>query len=109
MVLDMPDSQDPAQCGNRKGRSATHFVAQLIHFLLNEAVAGRSVNFLVVVDYPKAFDRMDITVFMKHLVHLNVRAELVPWIADFLTNRQHYVKLTTGQLSDWKPKTCGVP
>ena len=43
------------------------------------------------------------------ILDLDVRAGLVPCIADFITNRQHSVKLTSGQDSDWEPTMCGVP
>ena len=75
--------------------------------MLSEAEAGRNVS-LLGADYCKEFDRLGITVAMKHLLDLDVRAECIPWIADFLINRQHRVKLTSGQVSDREATTCGV-
>ena len=63
--------------GNRKGGSAAHYLVYFIQFVLSEAQAGRCVHVLA-MDHSKVFDGVDITVAMKHLLDLNVRAELIP-------------------------------
>ena len=107
MMDDMLPSLDPYQFGNRKGRSTSHYLVELVQYVLNEAEAGRYVN-LLTIDYSKAFDKADITVALRHLLNMNVRRELIPWISNFLSSRQQCVKLAS-HTSEWSSTTCGVP
>ena len=79
----------------------------MVQFILTEAERGRYTN-LLAIDYSKAFDKVDINVALRKLLDLHVRPELLPWLSDFLSNRQQCVRL--GQTtSDWTGTTCGVP
>ena len=103
----MGPTLDRAQYGNRRGRSTTHYSVDLVQFVLREAERGRCVN-LLAIDFSKAFDKVDVTVAVQKLLDMNVRRELLPWIADFLSNRQQCVRLSshiTGRTST----ACGVP
>ena len=60
------------------------------------------------IDYSKAFDKVDINVAMHKLLTMQVRSELLTWIGDFLSGRQQCVK-HHGTLSEWSRATCGVP
>ena len=103
----MGPTVDCAQCGNRRGRSTTHYLVDLVPFVLTEAERGRYVN-LLAIDFSKAFDKVDVTVALQKLLDMKVRRELLPGIADFLSNSQQCVRLsshTTGRTST----TCGVP
>ncbi len=60
------------------------------------------------IDYSKAFDKVDITVAMNKLLGMHLRPEILPWICDFLSGRVQCVRHGT-TLSDWSPTTCGVP
>ena len=61
---------------------------------------------LVGTDFSKAFDCVDHTLAIKSLYFLGVRAEIIPWIADFLTSRQRvqYQSATSAR----ETVTCGV-
>ena len=61
-----PPSLDPVRYGNHKGRSATRYFADLRLFVLCDVELGRYVN-LLMVDYGKAFDKVDITLAMEKL------------------------------------------
>ena len=91
-MADMDSSLDPCQFSNRKGRSASHYLVDLVQYILNEAEAGNYVN-LLAVNYSKAFNRVDITIALQHLHRMNVCPELLPRIADFLSNREQCVRL----------------
>ena len=54
----------------------------MLQYILNEAEHGHCVS-LLAIDYSKAFDKVDITVAMHKLLKMNVRRELLPWVADF--------------------------
>ena len=107
MLEDMDCLLDSKQYGNRKGLSTSHYLVDMVQYILNEAERGHSVN-LLAIDYSKAFDKVDITVAMHKLLHMHVRCELLPWVADFLTDREQCVRLS-GQTSTWSETTCGVP
>ena len=104
---DMEQSLDPSQFGNRNGRSTSHYLVNLVQFVLGEAEQGRHTN-LLTIDYSKAFDKVDTNIAIQKLLQMHVRPELLPWISDFLSNRQLCVRLgkTTSQ---WSAITCGVP
>jgi len=57
----MDSTLDCAQYGNRRGRSSTHYLVDLVQFILNEAELGRYVN-LLAIDFSKAFDKVDVTI-----------------------------------------------
>ena len=67
---------------------------------------GRHNN-LLTIDYSEAFDKVDTNIAIQKLLEMHVRPKLLPWISDFLSNRQQCVRLgkTTSQ---WSAITCGV-
>ena len=62
----------------------------------------------MVTDFSKALDCVDHTPAIKSLYDLGVRAEIIPWIADFLTSRRQRVQYQSAT-SAWETLTCGVP
>ena len=107
MLQDMGPTLDCAQYGNRRGRSTTHYLVDLVKFVLREAKRGCYVN-LLAINFSKTFDKVEVTVALQKLSDMTVRRELLPWIADFLSNRQQCLRLLshiTGRTST----TCGVP
>ena len=106
-LADMDSSLDRCQFGNRKGHSTSHYLVDLVQYILNQAEAGNYVN-LLAIDYSKALDKVDITIALQHLHQMDVGQELLPWIADFLSNCEQCVKLGPST-SDWLATTCGVP
>ena len=107
ILADMDSSLDRCQFGNRKGRSTSHYLVDLVQYILSEAEAGNYVS-LLAIDYSKALDKVDVTIVLQHLHQMNVRPELLPWIADFLSNCEQCVKLDPST-SDWLATTCRVP
>ena len=107
MIQNMSQSLDSQQFGNRKGRSTSHYLVQLVQHIHQTWEDGLTAN-LLAVDYSKAFDRVDITVAIQKLIHMGVSSALIPWISDFLTDRKQCVRVN-GATSEWYSVTCGVP
>ena len=75
----MEEHLDPSQCGNRRSRSTTHYLVNLVQFILTEAKRGNHANLLVIdyskepilsrlLDHSKAFDKVDINVALGKLL-----------------------------------------
>ena len=107
MIQNMSQSLDSQQFGNRKGRSTSHYLVQLVQHIHQAWEDGLTANLLAVY-YSKAFDRVDITVAIQKLIHMGVSSALIPWISDFLTDRKQCVRVN-GATSEWYSVTCGVP
>ncbi|CAH1245962.1 RET [Branchiostoma lanceolatum] len=67
---------------------------------------GTSSTWLL-TDFSKAFDLVDHTTAICHLLELGVRLEIVPWIASFHTDRSQTTRYQ-GALSQVKRLTCGL-
>ena len=68
---------------------------------------GSNAN-LVMLDFSKAFDKVDLGQLMHKLQALGIRGELGNWIAGFLTSRSQCVKVNN-HLSSWAEVLSGVP
>ena len=101
-------SVDRHQYGSIKGSSTTHCLIELLDVLYRGTDKCNTVGSLVVTDFSKAFDCVDHTLAIKSLYDLGVRAEIIPWIADFLTSRRQRVQYQSAT-SAWETLTCGVP
>ena len=98
---------DPAQYGNTKGASTTHYLIKLT----NEAYKNTDVSkatTAITIDYSKAFDLVDHSTLKNKLAELGVRSKLLKLIMSFLSNRKHYTKIN-GVKSELTEVTCGVP
>ena len=94
---------DPFQFGCVKKSSTTHALVHLIHqWLAATMVRSR------LIDFSKAFDRIDHNILLHKLQLLNVPPILLNWCAHFLRDRQLRVKLGNS-ISTWKPVHAGVP
>ena len=103
----MSPSLDTMQFGNCKGRSTTHCLADLVQFVLSEVELGRYVN-LLMIEYSKAFAKVNITVKMEKLLSMNLRPALLNWVGSFLSERQQCVQVGA-TFTAWTPTSCGVP
>ena len=62
---------------------------------------------LFLLDFSRAFEKVDHTLQIEQLYNLNIAGNLLGWIQDFLSNRFQQV-LYTGAVSAPKPVTSGV-
>ena len=93
---------DKRQFGNVKGVSTNHYLVSLVHYLHSGADKNHNVGTVVLTDFSKAFDLVDHTILINKMIRLGIRRYIVPWICDFLHNRQQCVKYND-VLSDYVP------
>ena len=99
---------DPYQFGNAKKCSTTHALIHPIHQWLAATDASGSVVRACMVDFSKAFYRVDHNVFIKKLQILNAHPCLINWCADFL--HCSYLRVKAGpNKSSWKFVHAGFP
>lgn len=99
---------DPFQFGGVKKSSTTHALVHLVHQWLLATETPKTGVRSCMIDFSKAFDRIDHNVLIRKLQCFNVPPVLLNWCASFLQNRQQRVKL--GQFrSSWKSINAGVP
>ena len=63
---------------------------------------------VVLLDFSKAFDRINLNVLITKLIDMGLRRSLIPWLCDFLSNRRQRVKLEDS-ISEWAQVNAGVP
>ena len=99
---------DPYQYGCVKKSSTTHALVHLIHHWLNATKAPNTVIRSCLIDFSKAFDRIDHTILLHKLQLFNTPQVLLNWCANFLPNRKQRVCLNSFS-SPWKHVHAGVP
>ena len=63
---------------------------------------------IVLLDFSKAFDRINLNILIIKLIDMGLRGSLIPWLCDFLSNRRQRVKLGKST-SEWAQVNAGVP
>jgi len=101
-------SIDHLQFGNIKNCSTTHALIHLIHHWLAELDNPGSIIRCCMIDFSKAFDRIDHNILLHKLQLLNTPPILLNWCADFLHDRYLHVKLGQHK-SSWRSIHAGVP
>ena len=98
---------DDAQHGFRKKRSC---ISQLIVTLNDFANCLKNKEQIdaILLDFSKAFDKVDHNGLLLKLEHLGIRNSLLNWIRSFLIGRKQKV-LVEGKASVPKPVLSGVP
>ena len=105
---DVEHKIDKRQFGNVKGVSTAHYLVSLVHYLHQGADKSHNVGTVVLTDFSKAFDLVDHTILIEKMIRLGIRRSIVPWICDFLHNRQQCVRFND-VLSDYVSLHGGVP
>jgi hypothetical protein len=99
---------DLKQFGNVKGVSTSHYLLNLFHFLHQGAEKRHNVGTVVLTDFSKAFDLINHNLLIEKMIAIGVRGTIVPWICDFLHQRQQCVKFNNS-LSEYVTVNGGVP
>ena len=99
---------DPRQFGGIKNSSTTHALVRMIHEQLQAAETPKTIIRACLIDFSKAFDRIDHNILIRKFQLLNVPPILLNWCAAFLRNRQQRVKIGQDK-SNWLPILAGVP
>ncbi|XP_072016828.1 uncharacterized protein [Amphiura filiformis] len=108
VLEDVSHKIDHQQFGNVKGVSTSHYLISMLHFLHQGADKASNVGTVVLTDFSKAFDLIDHTLLMEKFIHMGVRESIVPWLSDFVSNRQQCVRYKH-VLSDYKTVNGGLP
>ncbi len=108
ILEDIENFIDVRQFGNVSGVSTNHYLLNLVHFLHQGADKNHNVGTVVLTDFSKAFDLISHTLLIEKIVNIGVRRTIVPWICDFLNNRQQCVKYND-TLSEYVFINGGVP
>jgi hypothetical protein len=89
------DKMDPYQFGSIKNCSTVHALIEILHEWFTGTDDSREKNFIhtVLVDYSKAFDRINPNMLLDKLNELDIPPFLVCWIGDFLSERTQRVKV----------------
>lgn len=101
-------SIDHLQFGNIKNCSTTHALIHLIHnWLVALDNPGTTIRSCM-IDFSKAFDRIDHNILLQKLQMLDTPPILLNWCANFLQDRYLRVKLGQNK-SSWRRINAGVP
>ena len=99
---------DTRQFGGIKNSSTTHALVRVIHEWLQAAETPKAIIRACLIDFSKAFDRIDHNILIRKLQLVNMPPILLNWCAAFLRNRQQRVKIGLDK-SNWLPIFAGVP
>ena len=92
---DMKQSMDQSQFANQKGLSVQHYLIKMLDRMLSliDEAKGESVAIIAtMVDWAKAFPRLDSTLGIQSFIDNGVRPSLLPIVASFFENRRMRVK-----------------
>jgi hypothetical protein len=86
---------DPYQFGAMSGSSTVHALIEMLHDWYSNTDNSKDRNFIhaVLVDYSKAFDRIDPNILLEKLKGFNIPNFLLHWVCDFLSDRTQRVKV----------------
>lgn len=108
LLKSVADKIDPLQFGSLKGSSTNMALVHLLHKWYEAMDKGGSSLRICLLDFSKAFDRIDHNILLNKLIRMNVHPVLTNWIANFLTDRQQRTRVGP-YFSDWKNINAGVP
>ena len=99
---------DPRQFGSIPGTCTTDALVEMVHQWYQETdYTGKCVRILL-IDYSKAFDLINHDILIAKLTSMGIPAHLVRWMAAFLVDRQHRVRIDD-TLSELGFPNGGVP
>ena len=100
---------DPRQFGGLKGNSISHYLIELINFILYNLDYDLPIAVLAcTVDFSKAFNRQSHNILITKLSDMGVPGWLLQIVMGFLTEREMVVRYK-GETTDTKPLPGGGP
>ena len=103
------DKMDFRQYGGIKGNSICHYIIEFINFiLLNQDSSEQTAVLACMVDFNKAFNRIDHNNLITKLSDMGVPGWLLKVVIGFLSNRRMVVRYK-GKISDIKSLPGGGP
>ena len=79
---------DPLQFCSLKGSSTSMALIYMLHKWYEAADKQGNTIRICLLDFSKAFDRLDHNILLKKLKDMEIHPVLLNWIANFLTDRQ---------------------
>ena len=108
-IMDTITSQlDPKQFGSLKGSSTVDALISMSHCWYSNTDGNGETVRVFLLDFSKAFDRINHKILIKKMHLLNIDKSLINWVIDFLIQRRQRVKLGSA-FSDWSLVNGGVP
>ena len=83
VISDMKTSMDKSQFANQKGLSVQHYLIKMLDRVLSQIDASKEESVAIIatmVDWAKAFPRLDSTLGIQSFIDNGVRASLIPII-----------------------------
>ena len=109
LMFHVGDKLDPKQFGGQKGNSISHYIIELINFILYNQDYNLPIGILAcAVDFSKAFNRQNHNILVTKLSDMGVPGWLLNIVMGFLTNREMVVRYS-GVTSQTKPLPGGGP
>ena len=99
---------DPFQFGCVKQSSNTHALVLLVHCWLADLETPNTMIRTCLIDFSKAFDRVDYNILLYKLSILGIPPILLNWCSSFFKNRQQRIKMGPYK-STWRRVIAGVP
>ena len=96
------------QSGFRRGRSTADQLAHAFAFIQKARQAGQKNITATLIDFSRAFDKVDHRILLDIMEKLGLPRYLIFWIHDFLRYRRARV-MVGKEKSEWKFFSCGVP
>ena len=108
ILAEVSDILDPHQFGSLKNSSTVLTLVELLHNWLAALETPGKVVRILLLDFRKAFDRVDHKILLTKLSNMGLPNCLTRWMTSFLCERQQRVKL--GNISSgWRKVGAGVP
>jgi hypothetical protein len=110
ILEDIGHQIDPKQFGCLRASSTTLCLLDMLtfHSWLSKLDADGCSPQIVLLDFSKAFDRINMNVLITKLIDIGLRRSIIPWLCDFLSDRRQSVKLGES-ISHWAQVNAGVP
>ena len=109
LMVYVGDQIDPNQYGGLKGNSISHYLIELINFILyNQDFDAPIAVLACAIDFSKAFNRVNHNILITKLSDMGVPGWLLNLVMGFLSDRELVVRYKATQ-TDHKPLPGGGP
>ena len=108
LMVSIEDRIDPYQFGAIKNSCTTDALMLMIHNWFQALDGTGSLIRICLLDFSKAFDKIDHNVLISKLRNMNIHPVIVNWIIAFLCGRYQRIKLKECT-SSWIGVNAGVP
>ena len=97
------DKIDPKQFGCMKGTGTTDALIELMHKWFQATDKPDTFIRILLLDYTKGFDLINHNILLEKLLNMDIPVHIVRWMAAFLLNRSHRVKVGSYMSDEGSP------